>query len=297
MYPIDRRLIASLIYSKLQSLRKTAELLMVSHSTISRWLRSPEKRVYKRKTNGQYKSEIIIDIIKLTIKNNPFVSLIALRSIILNTLKIQVSKELIRTALVKNGFVKKKAYQYGKRKDQENIVNQFINTRNKYLQEGRNIVAIDETSFGRNGIETKGYVTKGTKLIVDKKNPTLVSKSMVCAVTQDALLHKVIKKGSFNKTSFLDFIKSLDLKANTVVLLDNVKFHHCKVLQQYCKDNLITLLYTPPYSPWFNPIELCFSIIKRKYYQCQDIETSIRSLTTEHLVSFFNKSLNCCGCF
>ena len=43
MYPLDRR---KLIYSLGGSLRKTAKLLMVSHSTISRWFNRPEKKYF-----------------------------------------------------------------------------------------------------------------------------------------------------------------------------------------------------------------------------------------------------------
>ena len=49
MYHVDRRKLAVHMYSILGSLRKTAKLLMVSHSTIFRWLASPERKQYKRK--------------------------------------------------------------------------------------------------------------------------------------------------------------------------------------------------------------------------------------------------------
>ena len=41
MYPIDRRHQAQHIYYILQSLRKTALFLQVSHTTISRWIKLP----------------------------------------------------------------------------------------------------------------------------------------------------------------------------------------------------------------------------------------------------------------
>ena len=40
MYPIDRRKLAIHVYSLFSSLRKTARILQVSHSTVSRWLKS-----------------------------------------------------------------------------------------------------------------------------------------------------------------------------------------------------------------------------------------------------------------
>lgn len=37
MYPLDRRKVAIHIYSVVSSLRKTALLLNISHSTVARW--------------------------------------------------------------------------------------------------------------------------------------------------------------------------------------------------------------------------------------------------------------------
>ena len=70
MYPTERRNITRHIYSLLNSLRKTAVLCQVSHSTISRWMNNPTKKNYT-KTNKIYKSNQIIDIIKLSIINDP----------------------------------------------------------------------------------------------------------------------------------------------------------------------------------------------------------------------------------
>jgi transposase len=41
MYPIDRRYIACNIYSMIKSLRKTATLVNVSHTTVARWIKDP----------------------------------------------------------------------------------------------------------------------------------------------------------------------------------------------------------------------------------------------------------------
>jgi transposase len=49
MHPIDRRELALHIYLIHFSLRKTAEILQVSHMTISRWISSPQRKQYIRK--------------------------------------------------------------------------------------------------------------------------------------------------------------------------------------------------------------------------------------------------------
>ena len=44
--------------------------------------------------------------------------------------------------------------------------------------------------------------------------------------------------------------------------MDNCSIHRKQELLQYCQDANITLLFLPPYSPYLNPIERCFSQIK-----------------------------------
>jgi Trk-type K+ transport system membrane component len=49
MYPLDRRIVAQRIYAIVKSLRKTSYLINVHFSTISRWLRNPERKQYTYK--------------------------------------------------------------------------------------------------------------------------------------------------------------------------------------------------------------------------------------------------------
>ena len=48
-------------------------------------------------------------------------------------------------------------------------------------------------------------------------------------------------------------------------MLDNVRFHHCKKTLKLITDTDNNYIFTPPYSPNNNPIEVIFSIIKNKF--------------------------------
>jgi transposase len=281
----------------MKSLRKTAKLLQVSHSSIQRWIKHPEKKTYTKKTIIQYKSIVIVDIIKLSIINDPFISLCKLKELIQDTMKIEVSKELIRIAIHRLGITKKKARFYGAPSTLPKQTEEFIIKRQQFLNEGRNFISIDETSFGRNGINVRGYSKKGEKLYIKKKNARMTTSSAVVAVSKNNIEGINRLHGSFNSDKFLDFISFLNLQPKTVILLDNVKFHHSKKVKEFCQQQMLDLLYVPPYSPWFNPIELCFSIIKREFYKHQDIDRAFHSITSFHLNAFFSKSLTCEGSF
>ena len=171
MYPIDRRQVAAIIYSNLNSLRKTGILLQVSHTTVMRWLVSPIKKPRRRLNDKILKSESVVEIISCTIKNDPFISIRKLRELIKTSIGINVSLELIRVAIKKQGLTKKKARFFGEPKNLKEKTDVFLSKRKQYLDENKIFLSIDETSFGRNGFIMHGYSEKGKRLLIRKKNP------------------------------------------------------------------------------------------------------------------------------
>ncbi len=47
-------------------------------------------------------------------------------------------------------------------------------------------------------------------------------------------------------------------------LIDNASWHKTKKVLEYCEENNITLLFLPPYSPEYNPIERVWGFLKSK---------------------------------
>ena len=203
-----------------------------------------------------------------------------------------MSKELVRQAIKRQGFTRKKARFYGISKTQVETTDKFLECREDFKKQGKVFVSIDEASFGRSGCHTMGYSMKGTKLFIKKNVPRMTTTSVVACVSREGIVSKKKLVGAFNSHHFLDFLRSLNLESGTVVLLDNVRFHHSRSVKDFATSKCLQLLYVPPYSPWFNPIEMCFSIVKRHFYQHQDIELAFNALTTKHWDAFFDKSLS-----
>lgn len=290
MYCINVRNIAVNIYYMLSSLRKTALLVNVHFTTISRWIKNIQRKEYHR--TSVTKTEKTINIIKNTVLCNPLITCNQLKELIKNTLLINVSKELIRTILKNNNFTKKKARFYGEPKNLQEKIDTFIIKREEFKRQNKIFFSIDETSFNRNNTSIYGYALKGDKVFIRKNVPRITSITSICCISREKIIHNEIIKGSINKDIFLRYIKKLELTKNHVLLLDNASIHHSKIIKDYCSSKNIELLYTPPYSPWYNPIELAFSIVKRYYYKYQDIIKAFNILDQQHLQSFFRKSLN-----
>ena len=100
------------------------------------------------------------------------------------------------------------------------------------------------------------------KIKLDTKN--MKNTSVCSCITNEGNITYETNSSSYNKNSFLSFMKKLDLPINTIILIDNVRFHHSKEVKSYAKTKNWDLLYIPPYSPWFNPIENIFSLVKNK---------------------------------
>ena len=51
------------------------------------------------------------------------------------------------------------------------------------------------------------------------------------------------------------------------MLLDNASIHNTVLVKQTIADKGYVVLFVPPYSPEFNPIELVFGVIKNSFYR------------------------------
>ena len=289
MYNVDRRKLALHVYLLHFSLRKTAMVLQVSHMTISRWISAPERKKYIRKNVSH--SNLIVETIKHAIIANPFITANQLQNIIKCNFNFTVSKQLLRTSIRNLNFTKKKARFFGKPKDLEEKINQFINLRNELKTQGRDFVSLDETSFGRNGKVKYGYSLRGEQLKIQKNNPRMTTTTSIAIASCTHILARHEIKGSYNTDLFCKFLCSLDLKPKTVILLDNVRFHHSKIAKEIANIKDWYLLFVPPYSPRFNPIEGIFSIVKRHFYKDNTIDESYKMVQNFHCEAFFKKSM------
>ena len=289
MYPIDRRVQAAYIHSLGHSIRKTAILLNVSSSTVHRWLHHPHPKTYIRNTPS--KTSRIVESIRIALLNDPFLTCVKLRDLIQQLFNFKVSTTLIHTTIRKSGMTKKKARRFSSPDNLPQKTQDFLTLRNTYLRENRIFVSLDETSFGRNGVQTMGYAPRGEKLLLKRPAPTIQTTSVMAVASQDRLIHWESRRGSYDSESFCDYLDRLQLPDKVVILLDNARFHHSKRAAEIITAKGWTFLFTPPYSPWFNPIEEVFSIVKRHYYKCLNVQDSFQIVTSKHCHAFFRHSM------
>mgnify|MGYP000270454689 CR=1 FL=1 len=130
--------------------------------------------------------------------------------------------------------------------------------------------------------------------MIQKPWKKITSRSTLSCIDQESNLQYQIILGSFNKQNFISACKNFNFKEKSIILMDNVKFHHSKDVIEFFKSKNIDILFVPPYSPWFNPIENVFSLIKKQFYKTGLIDSSFKSVKCKNntLSNIFNKSIH-----
>lgn len=95
---------------------------------------------------------------------------------------------------------------------------------------------------------------------------------------------------------YLEHILLPTLDEHAVIIMDNMRSHHAKVVKELLNERRVAYLYLPPYSPDLNPIEKLWSKLKSilrklKVRACEKLPSAIaqafRSITTDDCKGWF----------
>lgn len=290
MFSLDAKIITIRIYYKLNNFRLVEEFTKISKSTICRWVNS--KNNVKIENDKNPNKQNIIKVIKEVLIYNPLFTIKEIQKF----LNFEYSYDLIRNIMkneLKMTFKKTKWQQYTNLEKLKEQTNNFCSEFKKKYNSKKIIASIDEVGFSSRMYPLFSWSTKGkkihNKIKLDTKN--MKNTSVCSCITNEGNITYDTNSSSYNKNSFLSFMKKLDLPINTIILIDNVRFHHSKEVKSYAKTKNWDLLYIPPYSPWFNPIENIFSMVKNKYRKCKDIDTSFKIVENKNIINCFTSTI------
>ena len=131
---------------------------------------------------------------------------------------------------------------------------------------GNTLIYLDETGFQDETFRSYGYAPRGQcvqGLITSQRTRTM---TLIAARLNNKLTAPKLLSGSCNAESFnrwLDHELCPLLDANSVVIMDNARIHKTVETQALIEGCGATLLYLPPYSPDYNPVEHDFANLKR----------------------------------
>lgn len=273
------------------SYRRLESLCKIPKSNIQRWVKKYtviNKTIKKKDNNNK-----ILQFLKNSLSQNPFKRLRDLKYKIHKKFKVNLSIMTISKYLKRCGLSKKKVSikNYNKDLKQHKIKKkEFIKMIKKINKD--DIICIDETYVNQKIYSNYGWSKINTKLNKFRKITSLRKKSIMMAISNSRILdHEVINE-SYNAGKFEKYITNLiknNNLTNKYILMDNVGFHKGKNIMELIKKSN-NVIFIPPYSPEFNPVEELFSVLKSRIKNNLTVQKLGKNIDT--FIGKFKKEVN-----
>jgi len=289
------------------SLNKFSRDHSVHPNTFRYWLKKyNEKTLTVDLRENNHRPSLITDTFKNCIDEtmavNGLQSILRIRATLVEQFPYSLSTYYKIVHLMDYTYKRVSTYTLPIKKNIATVLEQIAEKQRELCAIGiENVVSIDEVPFYEEMFPTYGWSKCGKKCIHRKNSMRSKHHSVLCAVSSSGQFeYRIVDSG--NGDTFKAFIAEVVIpkfKDKSHFLMDNARIHHCKDTVEYIKDKGFTPIYTVPYTPELNPIENCFSVIKKsvrydlpKTFQELElaIESSIPVLTQEKCTNMFRKS-------
>ena len=124
---------------------------------------------------------------------------------------------------------------------------------------------IDETWASTNMARARGRAPRGQRLRAAVPPGHWKTTTFVAGLRQDGIVAPFVLDGPINRNSFETYVDRVlvpDLRPGDIVIMDNLSSHKGPRVRKLIEAASASLLYLPPYSPDFNPIENAFAKLK-----------------------------------
>jgi transposase len=129
----------------------------------------------------------------------------------------------------------------------------------------RRLVFIDETWFTTNMTRRYGRSLRGHRLVAKVPYGHWKTTTFIGALRHDSLTAPTVLDGAVNGEMFLAYVRQQlvpTLRAGDIVVMDNLASHKVAGVRRAIEQVGAQVVYLPPYSPDFNPIEMVFAKLK-----------------------------------
>ena len=129
----------------------------------------------------------------------------------------------------------------------------------------RHLVFIDETWVTTNMTRRYGRALRGQRLVDKVPYGHWKITTYLGALRHDGLVAPLVVDGAINGELFVAYVQqhlAPTLKPGDIVVMDNLSSHKVSGVRKAIEAVGARVVYLPPYSPDFNPIEMVFSKLK-----------------------------------
>ena len=219
-----------------------------------------------------------------------------------------VSEATICRLLHSHGFTRKKIRQVALQRSTY-LRGAFMSEVLLYRKEM--FVWLDETGCdNRSYMRKYGYAIKGDVPIYQRFLVRGTRVSAIAAISTEGLVALDLTTQTVNSEFFYDFVRgslipqmtTFDGSSSTsIVIMDNCSIHHVQEVEDMFKAAGIAVIFLPPYSPDYNPIEETFSYVKSYLREhdyllqsitdpCSVLEYAFNSITPSHCSQWITHS-------
>lgn len=130
------------------------------------------------------------------------------------------------------------------------------------------LVFIDETWASTNMARLarlRGRAPRGQRLRMGIPHGHWKTTTFIAGLRTDGMIAPFVLDGPINRIAFETYVEKVlvpELRPGDVVVMDNLSSHKSATVRTMIEAAGASLLYLPPYSPDFNPIENAFSKLK-----------------------------------
>jgi transposase len=127
------------------------------------------------------------------------------------------------------------------------------------------LVFIDETWASTNMARRRGRSKKGERLRAGIPHGHWKTTTFVAGLRLTGMVAPLVLDGPINRDAFYAYVNQVlvpELAPGDIVVMDNLGSHKGPAVRDAIEAAGATLLYLPPYSPDFNPIENAFAKLK-----------------------------------
>ena len=164
------------------------------------------------------------------------------------------------------------------------------------------LVFLDESGVNTNMTRIYGRALGGARSVDKAPLNTPLNTTILSSIRINGETSYTTYSGGTTKDKFVEYLKNILIPAlhdGDIIVMDNLRSHLVKEVSEIINNSEkhLTLLYLPPYSPDFNPIEMMWSKIKsvlrmikiRNFSMLQNaIKTAFSKITSSDCVGWFS---------
>ena len=311
-YPVGFRAKIIEVWQKDQlSIRKLAKHFKVSQSFVQKLIKQYKETGDLRplQQGGSCPSKInneqIVDLVEIIEENND-ATLVELCELLSEKVGVKVSKSTMGRITNKLNYTLKKKTLSATEKKTDRVQKK----REEYWEQIRgvkaeNLIFIDESGINLAMVRLYARSLKGTRARGEQPNKRGKNISVIGALSLETTLAYCPIYGSVDRLTFEAFIVaklSPLLWKDACVVMDNAKIHFGEMVRESIESAGAKLIYLPPYSPEFSPIENCWSKVKsilrklkpRNYQDLiEHLASALLQVTQNDIRNWFT---HCCYC-